>query len=297
MGVDQCDRGADPFSRRSPVPQPASRTALAVALRSRTQLYSLLVAATGVRVVVGVDAASGASVQRSFTVHGDHSEAQARRAELVAAHSVLRPSVASRAARMTVGELLDSFVQAPHSWRPATRFTNENIVRSLAGDRLLSHRLAALTPSVVEAAIARWQAGGCTVPTVSARWLLVRSAFAWAVREALLPANPLLRTRGPARPQPRTHLSIPEVHRLLDGAEAAAIRAHDEMPGSVEAFVADQNLLLIRLAADSGARRGELAVLRARDIDGRVLSITRGLSHDTIMSTKTGRSRRLTLGH
>lgn len=54
--------------------------------------------------------------------------------------------------------------------------------------------------------------------------------------------------------------------------------------------------MLVRLAADSGARRGELAVLRARKIDGRVLSISRGLSRDTIVSTKTGRSRRLTLG-
>lgn len=249
-----------------------------------------------IRVVVGSDLVSGASVQRSFTVHGDRDRAEARRAELVAGHAVHRRSVASQAARITVGELLDSFVHAPNSWRPATRFTNQHIARSLAGDRLLAQRLAMVTPSAVEAAIARWQAAGCSVPTVSARWLLVRSSLSWAVREGLLPANPLLGVRGPARPAPRTHLSMPEVHRLLDAADAASARAQERASGSLEAFVADQNLLLVRLAADSGARRGELAVLRVRDIDGRVLSISRGLSRDTIMPTKTGRSRRLTLG-
>jgi integrase len=62
------------------------------------------------------------------------------------------------------------------------------------------------------------------------------------------------------------------------------------------AFGAEQDLLLVRLAADSGARRGELAALRLRDLDGRVLSIERGLSQGVLGSTKSGRSRRLTLG-
>ena len=38
------------------------------------------------------------------------------------------------------------------------------------------------------------------------------------------------------------------------------------------------------------------AALRHGDIDGRVLTIQRGVSHGVIGSTKTGRSRRLTLG-
>jgi integrase len=61
-------------------------------------------------------------------------------------------------------------------------------------------------------------------------------------------------------------------------------------------FSAEQALLLVRVAADSGARRGELAVLRHGDVDGRVLTIQRAVSHGVIGSTKTGRSRRLTLG-
>lgn len=61
-------------------------------------------------------------------------------------------------------------------------------------------------------------------------------------------------------------------------------------------FGAEQGLLLVRLAADSGARRGELAVLRFGDLDGRVLTIERGLSRGVLGSTKSSRVRRLTLG-
>jgi integrase len=61
-------------------------------------------------------------------------------------------------------------------------------------------------------------------------------------------------------------------------------------------FGAEQGLLLVRLAAESGARRGELAVLRFGDLEGRVLTIERGVSRGVIGSTKSKRSRRLTLG-
>jgi integrase len=50
------------------------------------------------------------------------------------------------------------------------------------------------------------------------------------------------------------------------------------------------------LAADTGARRGELAVLRLADLDGRVLTIERGLSLEVLGTTKTNRNRRVTLG-
>jgi integrase len=55
-------------------------------------------------------------------------------------------------------------------------------------------------------------------------------------------------------------------------------------------------LLLTRLAADSGARRGELAALQIGDLDGEVLTISRAASNEIVGTTKTGRIRRLTLG-
>ena len=60
--------------------------------------------------------------------------------------------------------------------------------------------------------------------------------------------------------------------------------------------MAERNRLLVRLAADTGARRGELAVLRRIDLVGRVLWIRRNLSAEVLGTTKSGRTRRLTVG-
>jgi integrase len=58
----------------------------------------------------------------------------------------------------------------------------------------------------------------------------------------------------------------------------------------------EQTLLLVRVAADSGARRGELAALKISDLQGRVLQISRVASMEQIGPTKTRRTRRLTVG-
>jgi integrase len=93
------------------------------------------------------------------------------------------------------------------------------------------------------------------------------------------------------------------VRRILSVAEdavevaAGALSADPESPRWRRLlFSAEQALLLVRLAADSGARRGELAVLRRGDLEGRVLTIERGLSRGVLGSTKSSRARRLTLG-
>jgi integrase len=177
------------------------------------------------------------------------------------------------------------------------------VVKALMGDPLGRRRLVTLTPSDVRAAICRWQADGLTVPTVSARWLVLRSAVSWAVGDGVLRSNLLAGMRGPARPEPRQHHTIGEVRKLLRTAEenversAAALAADPGSPGWRRLlYSAEQGRLLVRLAADSGARRGELAVLRLGDLDGRVLTIERGLSQGVLGSTKSSRSRRLTLG-
>ncbi len=91
--------------------------------------------------------------------------------------------------------------------------------------------------------------------------------------------------RGPPRPQPTRHHSLDEVRRLLVAAGEAVASAEDAFrrrPGSAayaqRLFAAEQSLLLVRPAADCGARRGRLAVLRLSDLDGRVLTIERSLS-------------------
>src|SRR5437773_4571696 len=256
-----------------------------------------------VRVVVGFDMVRGRSVQRSFTVRGDAAFAEQRRRELVEDHGVTRVDFATAGARSTLGELLERFFDAPHLWRPATVVSHRPVVRALMADRLGRRRLVVLTPGDVRAAISRWQTAGMSVPTVSARWLVLRSALAWAVGENLLRVNPLAGMKGPPRPDPRRHHTLEEVRRILSVAEDAVDVAAGELsvdPGSPRwrrlLFSAEQALLLVRLAADSGARRGELAALRRGDLEGRMLTIERGLSEGVLGSTKSSRTRRLTLG-
>jgi integrase len=188
-------------------------------------------------------------------------------------------------------------------WKPATVTSHRHVVFALLNDPLCRCRLQSLTPAVVRAAICRWRGEGVLVPRVSARWLLVRSAVSWAVAEGLLRLNPLAGMRGPPRPRPRRHHSLDEVRRLLTAAGQAAASAQEAFwhrPDSAararRLFDAEQVLLLARLAADSGARRGELAVLRLSDLDGRVLTIERSLSAGVLGSTKSGRTRRVTSG-
>ncbi len=56
-------------------------------------------------------------------------------------------------------------------------------------------------------------------------------------------------------------------------------------------------LLLGHLAANSGARRAELASLQLGDLDGDILTIARSTSNEILGCTKSGRIRRMTLGH
>ncbi len=59
---------------------------------------------------------------------------------------------------------------------------------------------------------------------------------------------------------------------------------------------AEQVELLLRLAADTGARRGELSALRIGDLHGRVLHVDRGVSDEIVTTTKTGQTRRVSVG-
>ncbi|HMK62876.1 MAG TPA: hypothetical protein VK386_04585, partial [Acidimicrobiales bacterium] len=75
-----------------------------------------------IRVAVGVDPVSGRTVQRSFAFHGDAEQAEVRRQELGEEWAERR--VIRRAAPfLTVGELLERWLEAHHDWRPATQIS------------------------------------------------------------------------------------------------------------------------------------------------------------------------------
>jgi len=91
------------------------------------------------------------------------------------------------------------------------------------------------------------------------------------------------------------------VRALIATAETRVLEAHaNHQPGDTgprsRLHSAEQDLLLVRLPADTGARRGELAALRLTDLDRRVLTIERALSAGRLTRPKSGRARTLTVG-
>jgi integrase len=106
-----------------------------------------------------------------------------------------------------------------------------------------------------------------------------------------------------ARAAPSGHAherALSDVGALIETSEQLTEKAEAALDGRVSSLHAlhkgEQVRLLVRLAADSGARRGELVALRFVDLDGRVLTIERAASAEQVGPTKTRQVRRLTLG-
>ena len=159
-------------------------------------------------------------------------------------------STPGRGARpgITVAELLGMWIGAEHAWRPSTVAGYRSTVGYLVRDTLASRRAVEVSPSVLRAGWAAWSTAGWADPTIWARVRVLRSALGWAHAECVLDQNPLEGMRGPPQPDIRQH------------APVEAVRA----------------------AADSGARRGELAALQFTDLDGDVLTIARGTSNEIV---------------
>lgn len=256
-----------------------------------------------IRVCVGRDPVTRRARQRSVTVHGDRVAADRVRAELVGAIALsLRTVPMLPSARLiSVGQLMAAWVVADHRWRPSTVVGNRSIVRTLASDPLLACRVATLSSTAKRAHLARWEQAGASVAVRSGRLRALRSALSWGYDERLIDAHPLRFFRGPGRCPPRRPLAVDDIRRLLQTAvrakDAAAAAEVEGAPGSaMRRHRAELDLLLVRLAADTGARRGELAALRLDDLDGRVLRIERAVSAGELLPPKSGDPRRLTMG-
>jgi integrase len=251
-----------------------------------------------VRVALGPDPVSGVSRRRSITIHGDEAVAEEARRHFAEEADRLRTRL-GLCPGVTVGELLTVWLGSDHGWRPSTVSGYRSIVRFLAHDWIAGRRAVEVSPVVVRAACTAWREAGRAQPTVAGWVRCLRSAFGWAHTEGILDHNPLDGMRGPAQPGVRLHAPVDEVRAVLTKAEndVAAAGVGGRAPaGSARLHKAEQVLLLARLVADSGARRGELAALQIGDLDDDVLTITRATSNEIVGATKTGRTRRLTLG-
>jgi integrase len=250
------------------------------------------------RVALGPDEVSGRSLVRSIIVHGDRDDAQAALARWAAQADAVRAG--RRAAPgVAVVELLDRWLVAPHGWRPATVVGYVSTVRALRRDPIGARRASQVTPSVLRAVLHRWAGAGVSPATAASRVRCLRSAFGWAFREGILDTPPLRGMRGPSTGPTRLHAPVDAVCRILQVAVAEVddARRRSAAAGDGQAVHrCEQVLLLARLAADTGARRGELAALQIDDLDGDVLTISWATSNEVVGPTKTGRVRRLTLG-
>ena len=146
----------------------------------------------------------------------------------------------------------------------------------------------------------RWEHDGASLAVIGGRFRVLRSALGWAYTERLLDVEPLRRMRGPGRCALRRSLSENDVRVLLATAELRLLEtvAHDTGApvNRLGRHRAEQDLLLVRLAADTGARRGELAALRLTSLRGTTLHIDRAISGRQLTPPKSGRGRMLTVG-
>lgn len=253
-----------------------------------------------IRVAAGTDAVTGRTLQRSVTFRGSARDANAYRQEL-AAEYVARRSVTRAAPMLTIAELLERWLHADQPWKPSTTISYRSNARFLGTDPMLAcSRVVSMSPRHVRRAFARWERDGASLAVIGGRFRVLRAAIGWAYDERIIDHHPIRNMRGPGRTEPRRPLEDSAVRSLLQTAEARLLEAVANDTGHAGAswrrHRAEQDLLLVRLAADTGARRGELVAFPFTDLDGRTLRIRRSVSGDVISLPKSGRPRTLTIG-
>jgi integrase len=169
--------------------------------------------------------------------------------------------------------------------------TNGQVMLAL-GDR----PAAEVTPRDVENLLDALAASGASPRTINKRRALLGAVFTYGVKRAGLPANPVRATDKRREPQQAAldTYSVAEVERL---AAALAEGSHRDRPAASEATRAEdaQDAELVRVAAYTGLRQGELRALRWRDFGEGVITVARALSAGVESGTKGGRVRHVPL--
>lgn len=234
-------------------------------------------------VYLGRDAATGKQRYLTRTVRGTKREAEKVCATLVAEASRGRFGTQSSG---TVAALLDAWMaQIEPDASPSTIATYRGYVRRWILPRLGDKKVDRLRPEDLDRLYTdlRKQLSPASVLKVHT---ILRAALGQAVRWRMLSENPAALAKPPRPAKPPIRPPTPE-----QVAQLIAV-ADDLDPGLA---------VYLRLAAVTGARRGELCALRWSDVDledGEVL-IERSLSlgtHEVVeKGTKTHRARRIAL--
>lgn len=193
----------------------------------------------------------GRPTQISRTVHGSKRDAQR-----VAAELTLRPA---QTGGRTVADLLDLWVQQNEStWAPSSRRDQVSRAALVKADAIARIPVARLSVADVDRWHVRLRKAGAGEGSVRNQHQALRAALTQAVRWGWVSTNVAATARlGRRKTAPRGALSADEVRRAIEAAAGI-----DAAAG-----------LCLRLAAVTGARRGELAALRWDDLDGNQLTI------------------------
>ena len=239
-----------------------------------------------VRIYLGRDVESGKKRYQSRTVRGSKREAERLCRELVAEAEEGQAERAADSDLQTVSSWLDEWwVTKRTSIAPTTASSwgsSVDYLKSHVGDMALHdlrvHHLESMYQRLID--------GGLSAARVQKVHTVASVAFKAAVRWELIGTSPAAAARPPAvgRKEPVAP-SVEEVVRILEAASE------------------DPDLLaFLIVAANTGARRGEICALRWCDVDldDRALTISRSVSKGSgggavVTQTKTGVAGRVAI--
>jgi integrase len=239
------------------------------------------------RVIVyaGRDPVTGKKRQLTRTVRGSRRDAEKVRNELLT--SVDRGE--ARHTDQTMADLFEQWYEVrSQRWSPKTSLETRRLLDRVMIPQLGQKRLSKVTTADLDRLYAEWTRSGglngrpLSPASVQRYHTIVRAALEQAVKWGWIPSNPARLTTRPDVERPEVKPPTPE--QVIDLLVAAKESGPDVF-------------MFLRLAAITGARRGELCGLKWSDIEDSSVVIARGIVEgaDGLVekSTKTRRVRRV----
>lgn len=250
-------------------------------------------------VIVQLGRVDGVRKQVSRTFHGSKRAADrfASRLEVEAQQGTFdRPIDLDAPPPATVAGLLEQwFAFASPVWSPSTRLQHRSIIDRHLTPKLGRMALDRVTVATVDRLYGDLRQRGLQGATVRRIHVVLHRALAQAERWGWIPANPASKATLPkVVAAEEFEPEIADVLALIVAAKAGNDDPEVKRPADPELA------LFIRLAAATGARRGELCGLRWADIDETSLTIARAVVDAgggvvAVKETKTGKKRRVAL--
>lgn len=207
------------------------------------------------RVDAGTDPLTGKRRQVHRTVHAPNNRTGRKTAEQELAKLVTEVAAGRTAptSDMTVAELLERYIALKAtSWAPGSDDATRARVTRHVTPRIGNVPVERLRPADLDHLYATLLAGGLSAASIRRVHNVIRAAFAQAIRWDLIASNPASRATPPR--EPRRDVTPPAPEQVVALLDAAA--GDDPTLG-----------LFVRLAAVTGARRGQLCALRWSDVD------------------------------